>query len=133
MAHLCAPFNILPMRDSKSNNVGVITTAETKENGVLLLQTILSTGTIHRAKNVFSVGTTAWRKGDDGSETDRFDQRVKELHSQATRFRKMIKTAADAFGLEKICYSGKDGVHQDDLIMVVIIAVYFIQKCINNT
>lgn len=122
----------MPMRDVKSNNVGVITTAETKENGVLLMQSILSNGIIFRAKEVFSVGTTAWRQTDDGTEAERFEARVKELHSQASRFRKMIKTAADAFGLEKICYSGKDGVHQDDLIMVMIIAVYFIQKCVNN-
>ena len=132
MAHFCAPFNITPMRDSKSKNIGVITTAETKENGVLLMQSHLSTGTLRRSNKVFSVGTTAWKSGDASSDGDRFDLRLKELHSQTTRFRKIIKTAADAFGLEKITYSGKDGVHQDDLVMVFIIAVYFIQKALNT-
>ena len=64
----------MPMRDVKSNNVGVITTAETKENGVLLMQSILSNGIIFRAKEVFSVGTTAWRQTDDGTEAERFEE-----------------------------------------------------------
>lgn len=133
MAHLCAPFEITPMRDKRTQNIGVITTAETKENGVLLLQNALSTGTILRANRNFSVGTTAWRKDKELSDDQRFELRVGELHGQASRFRKVIKSAADVFGLEKVCYSGKDGVHQDDLIMVMIIAVYFIQRCINES
>ena len=152
MAHLCAPFTITPMRDLKSGNIGVITTgrpdpslaptliltltllaAETKENGVLLFQTILSNRILNRSDKVFSVGTTAWKTGENRSDSERFEDRIGELHSQVSRFRKVIKTAADAFGLEKITYSGKDGVHQDDLVMVMLIAVYFIQKSINSS
>ena len=131
MAHLCAPFSITPMRDHKTNNVGVITTSETKENGVLLFQSILSSQTLCKSNKVFSVGTTGWKTGDNRTDAQRFEERVSELHSQVSRFRKVIKTAADAFGLEKISYSGKDGVHQDDLVMVMLIAVYFIQKSMN--
>ena len=119
------------MCDHKTGNVGVITTAETKENGVLLLQSILSSQTLCRSNKVFSVGTTVWKSGDKRTDAKRFEDRISELHSQVTRFRKIIKTAADAFGLEKISYSGKDGVNQDDLVMVMIIAVYFIQKSMN--
>ena len=131
MAHLCAPFTITPMRDIKSGNIGVITTAETKENGVLLLQTILSNKILYKSNIVFSVGTTAWKTGEKKSDGERFEDRISELHGQVSRFRKVVKSAADAFGLEKVSYSGKDGVHQDDLVMVMLIAVYFIQKSIN--
>jgi hypothetical protein len=102
-------------RDKKSNNIGVITTADTKENGVLLLQALLSSETVAIHKAPFSVGTTAWNSKDGTNSIDRFKLRVAELHTQLIRFKKVIKAAKDIFGTDKISYSGKDGVHQDDL------------------
>lgn len=82
MATLCSPFSILPMRDPKSGNVGVITTAETKENGVLLMQSHLSSNNIARDPKAFSVGQTAWNQKDKTSDADRFKLRIGELHSR---------------------------------------------------
>lgn len=129
---MCKPFNVVPFTDPKSGNVGVITTQETKENGVLLLQTALQDHRIRRAKRVFSVGTAAWGLTQAVDPQARFDNCVNDLIVQASRFKKIVKEGNDVFCKTKIEYSGKDGVSQDDLIMAYIIGVYFITKFANK-
>ena len=96
-----------------------------------MLQAAVNNGLIKRAPVNFSVDKTAWKGQDSTNEASRFAQRVNELASQMSRFRKQIKSG-DVFGKDKIAYSGKDGVNQDDLVMCLIIAVYYIQKALNN-
>ena len=129
----CAPFQIQPVRDEKTNNVGIITTQESKENGVLLTQAAVTNNMITRVKDkAFSIGKTAWH-GDDGKTMDqRFRERVGELVTQMSKFRKQFKVAADAFQKTKMTYSGKSGVDQDDLIMTFIIMAYWVQKAVNQ-
>ena len=88
---------------------------------------------ITRSKDrAFSIGSTAWH-GDDGKTMgQRFMQRVGELVTQMSKFRKQFKMAADAFQKNKMTYSGKSGVDQDDLIMTFIIMTYWVQKAINS-
>ena len=112
----------MPIRDEKSGNVGIITTQESKENGVLLTQAAIGNNMVTKAKSAtFSIGKTAWH-GDDGKSMEqRFQERVGELVTQMSKFRKQFKVAADAFQKTKMTFSGKSGVDQDDLIMTFII------------
>ena len=128
---MCKPFNVLAMLDEKSKNVGIITTQESKENGVLLMQTALQNRKVRRAEAVFSVGLSAWHAEVPTSEVERFDQCANEAVTQASRFKKLIKEG-DAFQKAKIEFSGKDSANQDDLIMSWIIGFYFITRYVNN-
>lgn len=132
-AHLCAPYDVTAIRDDKSGNVGIITTNETKENGILLAQAAITNNIIFKVKTgAFSIGRTAWH-GDDGKTNDkRFQERVGELVTQMSKFRKQFKTAADAFSKTKVAFSGKSGVDQDDLVMTFIIMTYWVQKALNT-
>ena len=123
----------MPIRDEKSGNVGIITTQESKENGVLLTQAAIGNNMVTKAKSAtFSIGKTAWH-GDDGKSMEqRFQERVGELVTQMSKFRKQFKVAADAFQKTKMTFSGKSGVDQDDLIMTFIIMTYWVQKAINS-
>lgn len=131
-AHMCKPFNILPMVDERSGNVGIVTTQESKENGVLLMQTALQNKKIRRSESVFCVGLSAWTAGVATSPVERFDQCTGEAIVQASRFKKLIKEGADVFQKSKIEFSGKDSANQDDLVMSWIIAFYFITKYTNS-
>ena len=128
---MCKPFNVLPMCDERSGNIGVITTQESKENGVLLMQTALQNKMVRRARNVFCIGASAWLTGVPTSEEERFNQCVGEAIVQASRFKKLIKEG-DAFQKAKIEFSGKDSANQDDLVMSFIIAFYFVTKYVNK-
>tara|TARA_B100000035_G_scaffold314799_1_gene332415 strand:- start:88 stop:396 length:309 start_codon:yes stop_codon:yes gene_type:complete len=99
---------------------------------VLLAQAAITNSQITRAKDkAFSIGKTAWH-GDDGkSYEERFKERVGELVTQMSKFRKQFKMPADAFQKSKMTFSGKSGVDQDDLIMTFIIMTYWVQKAIN--
>ena len=132
MSQLCTPYDIKPMRDHKTGNIGVITTNENKENAVLLVQSAINSRSFSLAKNVFSVGETTW-KGEDGmSDEDRFFKRANELVYQMSRFQKQVKPIVDGFSKEKVVYSGKTSSEQDDLCMCLLIGVYFVQKYINS-
>ena len=128
----CAPYDITPVCDEKTGNVGIITTQDSKENGVLLAQAAITNNMITRARDgAFSIGKTAWH-GDDGKTmAQRFQERVSELVTQMSKFRKHFKMAPDAFSKTKMTFSGKSGVDQDDLIMTFIIATYWVQKSLN--
>ena len=128
---MCKPYDVIPMCDERSGNVGVITTQESKENGVLLMQTALQNNMVRRASEVFSVGLAAWNPSVPTSRVERFDQCVGEAIMQASRFKKLIKEG-DAFQKAKIEFSGKDSANQDDLVMSWLIAFYFITKYINR-
>lgn len=128
---MCKPYAVIPMCDERSGNVGVITTQESKENGVLLMQTALQNNMVRRASEVFSVGLAAWNPSVPTSRVERFDQCVGEAIMQASRFKKLIKEG-DAFQKAKIEFSGKDSANQDDLVMSWLIAFYFITKYINR-
>lgn len=129
----CSPYNITAIKDEKTGNVGVITTQDTKENGVLLAQAAITNGMVTRAADhAFSVSKTVWH-GDDGKTmSQRFQERVGELVTQMSKFRKQFKVAGDAFSKTKMTYSGKSGSEQDDLIMTFIIMTYWVQKALNS-
>ncbi len=120
------------MLDERSGNVGIVTTQESKENGVLLMQTALQNKNIRRSESVFCVGLSAWTAGVATSPVERFDQCTGEAIVQASRFKKLIKEGADVFQKSKIEFSGKDSANQDDLVMSWIIAFYFITKYTNS-
>ena len=133
-AHLCAPYGVQPIKDKRTKNVGIITTQESKENGVLLAQTAISNNMVTRAQDkAFSVGRTCWHGSDGKTNQERFMIRVGELTMQMSKFRKQIKVAADAFQKSKVAFSGKSGVDQDDLVMTFIIMTYWVQKLINES
>ena len=132
MGHLCAPFRLHIMTDAKTGNNGVITTNETKENGVLLAQNAINSGLFRVHKDVFSIGDTAWKGDDEMTPESRFFLRTKELVYQMSKFKKHVKPVVDGFSKEKTVYSGKDSSNQDDLCMCLLISVYFTQKFINT-
>lgn len=94
----------------------------------MLAQSFISTGNLVCSDASFSIGKSAWSEAGKSKE-ERFKERAAELCLQASKFRKQVKAAADAFGKDKIAFSGKDGINQDDLIMVLIIGCYHIQRC----
>ena len=120
------------MKDHKSGNVGVITTAETKENGVLLLQSALQDSRIKRSARCFSIGNSAWVTQAATSAEERFSVCVQDILVQLSRFKKVVKEGNDIFQKTKIEYSGKDGASQDDLVMAYIIGVFFITRFSNG-
>ncbi len=105
-----------------------------KENGVLLVQSAINGNLFATHSNVFSIGETAWkgRSADGISDESRFFLRAKELFYQMSKFKKQVKPVVDGFSREKCVYSGKDSTNQDDLVMCLLILVYFTQKFINN-
>tara|TARA_A100001015_G_scaffold60604_1_gene66822 strand:- start:4084 stop:4488 length:405 start_codon:yes stop_codon:yes gene_type:complete len=132
MSHLCAPFGLTIMTDHKTGNSGIITTNDTKENGVLLVQSAINSNLFGIHKDVFSIGETAWKGDDEQTPESRFFLRTKELIYQMSKFKKHVKPIVDGFSKEKAVYSGKDSSNQDDLCMCLLISVYFTQKYINN-
>ena len=132
-AHMCQPYNVTPVKDEKSGMVGVITTSQTKENGVLLLQSILQDGRIMRAENCLTVGNSAWVQQAATNIEGRFDVCVQDILMQLSKFKKVVKEGNDIFQKTKVEYSGKDGASQDDLVMAYIIGVYFITKFSNGS
>ena len=99
---------------------------------MLLAQAAITNNCITRAEeHAFSIGRTVWH-GDDGKTFgQRFQERVGELVTQMSKFRKQFKVAADAFSRTKMTYSGKSGSEQDDLVMTFIIMTYWVQKALN--
>ena len=132
MSHVCAPFGLKIMTDHKTGNSGIITTNDTKENGVLLVQSAINSNLFGLHEKVFSIGETAWKGDDDLTPESRFFLRTKELIYQMSKFKKHVKPIVDGFSKEKAVYSGKDSSNQDDLCMCLLISVYFTQKYINN-
>ena len=95
MSHVCAPFGLKIMTDHKTGNSGIITTNDTKENGVLLVQSAINSNLFGLHEKVFSIGETAWKGDDDLTPESRFFLRTKELIYQMSKFKKHVKPGLD--------------------------------------